>query len=395
MSYLPNISERCEQVTFTNDEIKRYSRHLIMPEVTLDGQKKLKAAKVLTIGTGGLGSPLLAYLTAAGVGTIGVVDFDRVDHSNLQRQIIHKTSSIGKYKTQSAKESMKEINPFVEVKTYEMALRSDNTMELFKEYDIIIDGTDNFATRYLTNDACVLLNKPNIYGSIFRFDGQATVFWGEKGPCYRCLFPEPPEPGSVPSCAEGGVLGVLPGIIGVIQAIEAIKLIIGQGDLLIGRLLIFDALKMKFKEMKPRKDPKCPICGPNRTIHELIDYDVFCGMPAVDAPVQKLLAFPEITATALDARLKKGDKVVVLDVREPHEFKICHLPNALLIPVGDLAKRVHELDTADEIVIYCRGELRSQQAFRQLQQSGFKKLSLLEGGIEGWADEVDPDLPIY
>jgi len=395
MSYLPNLSERAESITFTNEEIKRYSRHLIMPEVTLDGQKKIKAAKVLTIGTGGLGSPLLAYLTAAGVGTIGVVDFDRVDYSNLQRQIIHKSSSIGKYKTVSAKEAMNDLNPFVEVKTYEMALRSDNTMELFKEYDIIIDGTDNFATRYLTNDACVLLNKPNIYGSIFRFDGQATIFWGEKGPCYRCLFPEPPEAGLVPSCAEGGVLGVLPGIIGVIQATEAIKLIIGQGDPLIGRLLIFDALKMKFKEMKLRKDPKCPICGPNRTIHELIDYDVFCGMPAVDAPVQKLLAFPEISATALNERLQKGEKVVVLDVRESHEFKICHLPQALLIPVGDLDKRVHELDTADDIVIYCRGELRSQQAFRQLQQSGFKKLSLLEGGIEGWAEEVDPSLPIY
>lgn len=395
MSYLPNLSERAEAVTFTNEEIKRYSRHLIMPEVTLDGQKKLKAAKVLTIGTGGLGSPFLAYLAAAGVGTIGIVDFDRVDHSNLQRQIIHKTSSVGKYKTQSALETMKEINPFVEVKTYEMALRSDNTMELFQEYDVIVDGTDNFSTRYLTNDACVLLNKPNVYGSIFRFDGQATVFWGEKGPCYRCLFPEPPDAGSVPSCAEGGVLGVLPGIIGVVQATEVIKLIIGQGDPLIGRLMIYDALKMKFKEMKIRKDPSCPICGPNRTIHELMDYDQFCGVAPVDAPAQKLLAFPEISAGALDARLKKGEKVVVLDVREAHEFKICHLPNAVLIPVGDIPKRVHELDTADEIVIYCRGELRSQQAFRHLQQSGFKKLSLLEGGIEGWAEEVDPSLPIY
>lgn len=395
MSYLPNISERAEPVTFTNEEIKRYSRHLIMPEVTLDGQKKLKAARVLTIGTGGLGSPFLAYLAAAGVGTVGIVDFDRVDHSNLQRQIIHKTSGVGKYKTESARETIREINPFVEVKTYETALRSDNALELFQEYDVIVDGTDNFATRYLTNDACVLLNKPNVYGSIFRFDGQATVFWGEKGPCYRCLFPEPPDPGSVPSCAEGGVLGVLPGIIGVVQATEVIKLIIGQGDPLIGRLMIYDALKMKFKEMKVRKDPSCPICGPNRSIHELIDYDQFCGMAPVDAPVQKLLAFPEISASALDARLKKGEKIVVLDVREPHEFKICHLPGAVLVPVGDIPKRVHELDTADEIVIYCRGELRSQQAFRHLQQSGFKKLSLLEGGIEGWAEEVDPSLPIY
>ncbi|MFQ3671671.1 MAG: molybdopterin-synthase adenylyltransferase MoeB [Verrucomicrobiia bacterium] len=395
MSFLAQIEQRAHDVAFSHEEIKRYSRHLIMPEVNLDGQKRLKAARVLTIGTGGLGSPLLAYLAAAGIGRIGVVDFDRVDLSNLQRQIIHKTSSVGQYKTQSAAATMKEINPHVDVRTYEMALRSDTVAELFQEYDVVVDGTDNFATRYLTNDACVLAGKPNVYGSIFRFDGQCSVFWADKGPCYRCLFPQPPDPGLVPTCAEGGVLGVLPGVIGVIQAIETIKLIIGQGDPLIGRLLIFDALKMKFKELKVRKDPNCPICGTHPTITSLIDYDQFCGTAPVDAPAHRSAVIPEISPLDLKAKLDAGEKIVVLDVREPHEFKICALPGAKLIPVNDLAQRAHELDSTDEIVIYCKGHQRTEQAFRLLQNAGFKRLRALEGGIEAWAEDVDPNLPIY
>ncbi|MDR0533505.1 MAG: molybdopterin-synthase adenylyltransferase MoeB [Verrucomicrobiales bacterium] len=395
MSHIPEIAQRAANVELTNEEIKRYSRHLIMPEVTIEGQKRLKAAKVLVVGTGGLGSPLLAYLAAAGVGTIGIVDFDTVDYSNLQRQILHKTSSIGKPKVQSAAEAMKDINPHIEVKTYNMALRAENAMELAKEYDIIVDGTDNFATRYLTNDVCVLLGKPNVYGSIFRFDGQVTVFWAEKGPCYRCLYPEPPDPGLVPTCAEGGVLGVLPGVVGTMQAIETVKLIVGIGDLAVGRLILFDALKMKMRELKIRKDPTCPICGPNATIKELVDYDQFCGTAPVDAPVKKLLAIPEIAPKELQSKLANGEKIVVLDVREPHEFKICAVPTAKLIPVGDLPKRIHELDSADDIVIYCKGEIRTGQAFRILQQAGFKKLKALEGGIEGWAEDVDPSMPTY
>jgi adenylyltransferase/sulfurtransferase len=395
MSFLPQINDRLNDISFTNEEIKRYSRHLIMPEVNLDGQKRLKASRILTVGTGGLGSPLLAYLAAAGVGRIGVVDFDTVDLSNLQRQIIHKTSSVGMPKAASAAQTMKEINPHVDVRTYEMALRSDTVADLFKEYDVIVDGTDNFATRYLTNDACVLAGKPNVYGSIFRFDGQCSVFWAEKGPCYRCLFPEPPDPGMVPTCAEGGVLGVLPGVIGVIQAIEAIKLIIGQGDPLIGRLLTFDALRMKFKELKVRKDPNCPICGQNPTIKDLVDYDQFCGTAPVNAPEQKLVTMPEISPDELNNRLKNGEKIVVLDVRETHEFKINRVPGAVLIPVNELTKRVHELDTTDEIVVYCKGHIRTEQAFRLLQQAGFKRVRGLEGGIEGWAEDIDPDMPVY
>ncbi len=395
MSYIPDIAARAAGVDFSNDEIKRYSRHLIMPEVTLQGQKYLKAARVLCVGTGGLGSPLLAYMAAAGVGHIGVMDFDRVDHSNLQRQIIHRTSSLGKMKTESAAEFMRDINPFIEVARYDYPLLSDNALELVKQYDIVVDGTDNFATRYLVNDACVLAGKPNVYGSIFRFDGQVTVFWAEKGPCYRCLYPEPPEPGMVPSCAEGGVLGVLPGIIGTLQAVEAIKIIIGKGDLLVGRLLLFDALKMKFREMKIRKDPTCPICGPNATIKGLMDYDQFCGTTRVDAPARKMLSLPEIAPLDLKARLDKKEDFVLLDVREAHEYAICSIPGSTLIPVGELPKRIHELDSAKEIVIYCKGEIRTGQAFRLLQQAGFRKLKALENGIEGWAEEVDPTMPTY
>jgi adenylyltransferase/sulfurtransferase len=395
MSLIDRIAQAAAAQEFSNEEIKRYSRHLIMPEVTMEGQKRLKAAKVLVVGTGGLGSPLLAYLAAAGVGKIGIVDFDRVDTSNLQRQILHRTSSVGKMKTESAAAAMKEINPHIEVVRYDMPLRSENALEVIREYDIVADGTDNFATRYLVNDACVLLDKPNVYGSIFRFDGQSTVFWASRGPCYRCLYPEPPDPGLVPSCAEGGVLGVLPGIIGVIQAIEVVKLIIGKGDPLIGRLLLFDALKMKFREMKLRKDPTCPICGPQATIKALIDYDQFCGTPPVDAPARKMLALPEISPRELKALLDAKADLVLLDVREPHETQICAIPGATLIPLGELPQRMHELDSAKEIVIYCKGEIRTGQAFRLLQQAGFGRLKALEGGIEGWAEDVDPEMPTY
>jgi adenylyltransferase/sulfurtransferase len=395
MSYLPEIAARAADVELTNEEIKRYSRHLIMPEVTIEGQRRLKAARVLVVGTGGLGSPLLAYLAAAGVGVIGIVDFDTVDYSNLQRQILHKTSSVGKPKVESAAAAMREINPHITVSAYNMALRSENALELIKQYDLVVDGTDNFATRYLTNDACALLGKPNVYGSIFRFDGQVTVFWARRGPCYRCLYPEPPDPGLVPTCAEGGVLGVLPGVIGTLQAIETVKLIVGVGDLAVGRLILFDALKMRMRELKIRPDPTCPVCGEHPTISGLVDYDQFCGTAPVDAPARKLLAIPEIAPLELKARLGKGEKIVVLDVREPHEFKICAVPAARLIPVGELPGRIHELDSADEIVIYCKGEIRTGQAFRILQQAGFKKLKALEGGIEGWAEDVDPSMPTY
>ncbi|MEM9443917.1 MAG: molybdopterin-synthase adenylyltransferase MoeB [Verrucomicrobiota bacterium] len=395
MSFITDIESRSTEASLTNEEVKRYSRHLIMPEVTLQGQKKLKASKVLVVGTGGLGSPLLAYLTAAGVGHIGLCDFDVVDTSNLQRQIIHKTSNVGKSKVSSAIEMMKDINPHVNITPYETSFRSDNALEIGKDYDVILDGTDNFATRYLVNDACVLLGKPNVYGSIYRFDGQVTVFWGEKGPCYRCLYPDPPPPGLVPSCAEGGVLGVLPGVIGVLQAIETIKLIVGIGDPMIGRLMVFDALKMKFREMKLRKDPKCPICGDNPTIKELIDYNIFCGTAPVDAPAQKLLAVPEVSPQEL-VEMKNEDKnLVVLDVRETHEYEIAHIPESTLIPLGELQNRIHELDTANQTVIYCKGEQRTEKAFRTLQQAGFKKLHALEGGIDAWAEDIDPNMPTY
>lgn len=395
MSLIDRIAQAASSQELSNEEIKRYSRHLIMPEVTMEGQKRLKAARVLVVGTGGLGSPLLAYLAAAGVGKIGIVDFDRVDYSNLQRQILHTTSSVGKLKTESAAAAMKEINPHIEVSRYDLPLRAENAMEIIRDYDVVADGTDNFATRYLVNDACVLLDKPNVYGSIFRFDGQATVFWASRGPCYRCLYPEPPDPGLVPSCAEGGVLGVLPGIIGVVQAIETVKLIIGKGDPLIGRLLLFDALKMRFREMKLRKDPTCPICGPQATIKELMDYDQFCGTPPVDAPARKMLNLPEISPRELKARMDAGDTPVLLDVREPHETQICSIPGATFIPIGELPGRLHELDSAREIIIYCKGEIRTGQAFRLLQQAGFGKLKALEGGIEGWAEDVDPTMPTY
>jgi molybdopterin/thiamine biosynthesis adenylyltransferase/rhodanese-related sulfurtransferase len=379
--------------TLTNDEILRYSRHLIMPEVGMEGQQKLKAAKVLCIGAGGLGSPLALYLTAAGVGTLGIVDFDVVDFTNLQRQVIHSTADVGRKKLDSAAEKLKAINPFVNLRTFETRLSSENALELFRDFDIIADGTDNFPTRYLVNDACVLTGKPNVYGSIFRFEGQASVFATEEGPCYRCLYPEPPPPGLVPSCAEGGVLGILPGLVGVMQATEAIKLILGIGDPLIGRLLLIDALGMKFRELKLRKNPDCPACGRNRTITRLIDYNEFCGIRGEEAPVSTT-GIPTMQVEELKRRLDAGDDLFVLDVREPHEYQICNI-NGHLIPLGDLPKRVSELDSSREIVAHCRSGVRSGKAVEFLQQAGFKKVHNLAGGILAWADRIDPKMPKY
>jgi sulfur-carrier protein adenylyltransferase/sulfurtransferase len=381
-----------EAATLTNDEILRYSRHLIMPEVGMAGQQKLKAARVLCIGAGGLGSPLALYLAAAGVGTLGLVDFDVVDFTNLQRQIIHTTADVGRKKLDSAAEKLKAINPFINLKTFETRLSSANALDLFREFDIVADGTDNFPTRYLVNDACVLTGKPNVYGSIFRFEGQASVFATEDGPCYRCLYPEPPPPGLVPSCAEGGVLGILPGLVGVMQATEVIKLILGAGEPLIGRLLLIDALGMKFRELKLRKNPDCPACGTHRTITKLIDYNEFCGIRGEEKPVET--GIPEMQVEELKRRLDAGDDLYVLDVREPHEYQICNI-GGHLIPLGDLPKRVSELDSSREIVAHCRSGVRSAKAVDFLQQAGFKKVHNLAGGILAWADRVDPKMPKY
>src|SRR4051794_20521925 len=381
-----------QPATLSNDEILRYSRHLIMPEVGMEGQLKLKAARVLCIGAGGLGSPLALYLAAAGVGTIGVVDFDVVDYTNLQRQIIHTTADVGKKKLDSAAESLKAINPYLNIKKFDTRLSSENALEIFKDFDIIADGTDNFPTRYLVNDARVLTGKPNVYGSIFRFEGQASVFATEEGPCYRCLYPEPPPPGLVPSCAEGGVLGILPGLVGVIQATETIKLILRSGDPLIGRLLLIDALGMKFRELKLRKNPDCPVCGKHPTVTELIDYNEFCGIRGEEAPVEA--GVPEIQVEDLKRRLDSGEDLFVLDVREPHEYQICNI-NGHLIPLGELPKRVHELDSSREIVAHCRSGVRSAKAVNFLRQAGFKKVHNLAGGILAWADRVDPSMPKY
>jgi len=381
-----------EAVTLTNDEILRYSRHLIMPEVGMAGQQKLKAARVLCIGAGGLGSPLTLYLAAAGVGTLGIVDFDVVDFTNLQRQIIHSTADVGRKKLDSAAEKLKAINPFINLKTFETRLSSENALELFRDFDIVADGTDNFPTRYLVNDACVLTGKPNVYGSIFRFEGQASVFATEEGPCYRCLYPEPPPPGLVPSCAEGGVLGILPGLVGVMQATEVIKLILGQGEPLIGRLLLIDALGMKFRELKLRKNPDCPACGTHPTVTKLIDYNEFCGIRGEEKPVET--GIPEMQVEELKRRLEAGEDLYVLDVREPHEYQICNI-GGHLIPLGDLPKRVNELDSSREIVAHCRSGVRSAKAVGFLQQAGFKKVHNLAGGILAWADRVDPKMPKY
>jgi adenylyltransferase/sulfurtransferase len=387
-----SIDVKPEPAALSNDEILRYSRHLIMPEVGMEGQQKLKAARVLCIGAGGLGSPLALYLGAAGVGTLGIVDFDVVDYTNLQRQIIHSTADVGRKKLDSAAEKLKGINPFLNLRKFETKLTSENALELFREFDIVADGTDNFPTRYLVNDACVLTGKPNVYGSIFRFEGQASVFATEEGPCYRCLYPEPPPPGLVPSCAEGGVLGILPGLVGVMQATEVIKLILGIGDPLIGRLLLIDSLGMKFRELKLRKNPECPVCGTHPTITKLIDYNEFCGIRGEEKPVET--GIPEIQVEELKRRLDAGEDIFVLDVREPHEYQICNI-GGHLIPLGDLPKRVNELDTSREIVAHCKMGGRSAKAVQFLKQSGFTKVRNLTGGITAWADRVDPKMPKY
>ena len=376
----------------SNEEILRYSRHLIMPEVGMEGQLKLKNAKVLLIGTGGLGAPLGLYLAAAGVGRLGLVDFDVVDFTNLQRQVTFGTSDVGKPKSEAARVRLSNLNPAIQIESFETQLTSANALELFKDFDIIVDGTDNFPTRYLVNDACILLGKPNVYGSIFRFEGQVTVFGMPDGPCYRCLYPEPPPPGLVPSCAEGGVLGVLPGIVGSIQAMETIKLILGAGDSLAGRLLLFDALGMKFRELKLRKNPDCPACGKNPTITKLIDYQEFCGIRGEEAEAE--VTASEMQVEELKKRLDRGDDLYILDVREPHEYQICNI-NGHLIPLGDLPNRVSELDTSKEIVAHCRSGVRSAKAVNFLRQAGFKKVHNLAGGILAWADRVDPKMPKY
>ncbi len=377
----------------SKEEVLRYSRHLIMPEVGMEGQLKLKKAKVLCIGTGGLGAPLGLYLAAAGVGRIGLVDFDTVDFTNLQRQVLFGTSDVGRPKITAAADRLRNLNPEIQIDAYETQLTSENALDLFKDYDIIVDGTDNFPTRYLVNDACVILGKPNVYGSIFRFEGQITVFGYPDGPCYRCLYPEPPPPGLVPSCAEGGVLGVLPGIVGTIQAAETLKLIIGKGQPLVGRLLLFDALAMKFRELKLRKNPECPVCGEHPTVTKLIDYVQFCGIRGEEAP-STVTNIPEITPRDLKSRMDKGDDLYILDVREPHEYDICNL-NGHLIPLGELPRRVHELDSSREIVAHCRSGKRSAEAVEFLQKAGFRKIWNLKGGILAWSDDVDPSVPKY
>ncbi len=380
----------------TPEEITRYNRHLILPEVGVDGQRKLKQASVLMIGTGGLGAPLGMYLAAAGIGRLGVVDFDVVDSSNLQRQIIHGSRDVGRPKIESARDCIQNINPHVNVETYETRLTSDNAMDIIREYDVIVDGTDNFPTRYLVNDACVLLNKPNVYGSIFRFEGQASVFWAEKGACYRCLYPEPPPPGLVPSCAEGGVLGVLPGIIGTIQANETIKLIIGRGEPLINRLLLFDALGMSFRELKLRKDPDCPICGTNPTVTELIDYEVFCGLDQASNVTESDEGVEEITPTELKRRIDDGRNDVLLDIREPHEYAIARIPGAKLVPPAQVMDHLGELSPDRDTVLFCRVGPRSINAIKELRAAGFSgRMYNLKGGILAWSDEVDPSVPKY
>jgi molybdopterin/thiamine biosynthesis adenylyltransferase/rhodanese-related sulfurtransferase len=379
-------------VELNREEFLRYGRHLIIPEVGLEGQRKLKSASVLIIGAGGLGSPLAFYLTAAGVGRIGIVDFDVVDLSNLQRQILHTTKDVGRSKLESAREKLESLNPNVKIETYEMRLTSENALDLIKEYDIVVDGTDNFPTRYLVNDACVFLKKPNVYGSIFRFEGQVSVFYADKGPCYRCLYKEPPPPGLVPSCAEGGVLGVLPGIIGTIQALETIKLILGIGEPLIGKLLLFDALKMKFRELKLRKVPECPVCGENPTVKELIDYEAFCGITPEQILHQSGL---EITPEELKEKLENGEDIILIDVREPVEYEINRIEGSKLIPLSKLPEKVNELDQTREIVLYCKMGGRSARAVQLLRELGFTRVKNLAGGIDAWIEKIDPTMPRY
>jgi sulfur-carrier protein adenylyltransferase/sulfurtransferase len=379
--------------TLSKEEVLRYSRHLIMPEVGMEGQLKLKQAKVLMVGAGGLGAPLGMYLAAAGIGRIGVVDFDVVDHTNLQRQIIHGTKDVGRKKLDSAADTMLDINPYVQIDRFDAALNSENALEIFREYDMVVDGTDNFPTRYLVNDACVLLKKPNVYGSIFRFEGQATVFAYPGGPCYRCLYPEPPPPGLVPSCAEGGVLGILPGLIGIVQATEAVKLILGTGEPLVGRLLLYDALAMRFRELKLRRNPECPACGDHPTVTKLIDYQEFCGFGRGQEEVVETAG--DIEPTEVKQKIDRGDSFVLIDVRETHEHQICNIPYAKLIPLGELPKRVNELNTTDEIIAHCKSGMRSAKAVDFLKQAGFKRVRNMKGGILAWSDKVDPSVPKY
>jgi sulfur-carrier protein adenylyltransferase/sulfurtransferase len=379
----------------TTDDLARYSRHLILPEVGMEGQRKLKAAKVLCVGTGGLGSPMAFYLAAAGIGTLGLVDFDVVDASNLQRQIIHSTKDIGRKKLDSAEEKLLALNPALNVVKHETMLSSANALEILKDYDIVADGTDNFPTRYLVNDACVLLGKPNVYGSIFRFEGQASVFATEEGPCYRCLYPEPPPPGLVPSCAEGGVLGILPGLVGVVQATEVIKLILGNGQPLIGRLLLVDALNMRFRELKLRKNPDCPVCGTHPTVTQLIDYEQFCGiMPETPQESSVKNGIPQMSVKELKQKLDAGEDFQLIDVREPYEVKIAEI-GGKLIPQNDVPQRLAEIDRDREVVVHCRSGARSQRIAEFLKQNGYTQVSNLAGGILAWSDEIDPKVQKY
>jgi sulfur-carrier protein adenylyltransferase/sulfurtransferase len=386
------------QTPLSSQETLRYARHLVLPEIGPAGQKRLKSARVLLVGAGGLGSPVSLYLAAAGVGTIGLVDFDVVDLTNLQRQILHGTSDVGRLKLDSARDRLREINPHVVIEGYRERLTSENALEIIAGYDVVVDGTDNFPTRYLVNDACVLLGRPNVYGSIFRFEGQNSVFWGERGPCYRCLFAEPPPPGLVPSCAEGGVLGVVPGIVGTIQAMETIKLILGLGDSLVGRLLILDAMRMKFRELRLKKDPDCPICGQSPRIRELIDYERFCGYDT-DHKGEGMddQDTPEMAVTELKQRLDRGEKLTIIDVREPYEWEIGNLGphGAKLIPLGELPQRAGEIDRDTTVVLQCRSGARSERALHFLRSQGYSKLYNLEGGILAWSDQVDPSIPKY
>jgi len=388
---LPPLVEPAQSLT--PQEIRRYSRHLIIPDVAMDGQKRLKNAKVLCVGAGGLGSPALMYLAAAGVGTLGIIDFDVVDESNLQRQVIHGQSDVGRPKAESARDSVREINPLVNVVLHTERLDSSNAMRIIEPYDLIVDGTDNFATRYLVNDACVLSGKPYVWGSIYRFDGQASVFWAEHGPCYRCLYPEPPPPGMVPSCAEGGVLGVLCASIGSIQVTEAIKVLTGVGDPLVGRLMIYDALEMTYRAVKVRKDPECPLCGKNPTITELIDYEAFCG--AVSDEAVSAAAGSTITATELKAMQDRGDEFLLVDVREPAEWEIVRIPGAVLIPKGDLPSRLSELPQNKPVVMYCKTGVRSAETLALLKNAGFKDALHVQGGVSAWATQVDKTAPVY
>ena len=384
-------------LALTHEEVARYSRHLIMPEVGMEGQLKLKAARALFIEVGELGPPVLLYLAAAGVGTLGLVDFDEVDYSNLHRQIIHGTPDVGRSKLDSAKARINALNPEVEVVTHEMALSSENALGLFADYDLVVDGTDNFPTRYLVNDACVIGGKPNVYGSIFRFEGQASVFATKDGPCYRCMFPEPPPPGLVPSCAEGGVLGILPGVVGMLQATEAIKLILGVGESLVGRFLLFDALKMRFRELKVRKDPDCPVCGEHPTVTQLIDYEQFCGIAptATAAATSSTEDADEATVEELKTRLDRHESFLLLDVREPQEFEICRIPGSVLIPLGDLPSRLFELEGRDDMIVHCKSGVRSGKAVKLLREAGYSKARNLKGGILAWINRIDPTLPKY